>query len=277
MKKKILMISICAIMISMVTAGCGQKKEEQSTDIQTSDTQTQDKKELVIGTSSVSVELAESGIESLEEMGYTVELKVFDDYFLPNEALVEGSIDANFYQHKPFLDTYNEEKGTEIQMLEPALWNYWSGIYSVKADSIEELPDDGLAGIAEDASNIDLDLKRMQEAGLIKLTDEEKELYDIADVAENPHNYEFVQADSSKYVNMEDYTLIIGTSNTMAEKGVDPTQNLLQRFVDDSLALGMCIMPENADTQWAKDLMEAYTSDAAKEYVKPETGFDAVF
>ncbi|MCI9100224.1 MAG: hypothetical protein HFH58_10245 [Lachnospiraceae bacterium] len=277
MKKKILMISICAIMISMVTAGCGQKKEEQSTDTQTSDTQTQDKKELVIGTSSVSVELAESGIESLEEMGYTVELKVFDDYFLPNEALVEGSIDANFYQHKPFLDTYNEEKGTEIQMLEPALWNYWSGIYSVKADSIEELPDDGLAGIAEDASNIDLDLKRMQEAGLIKLTDEEKDLYDIADVAENPHNYEFVQADSSKYVNMEDYTLIIGTSNTMAEKGVDPTQNLLQRFVDDSLALGMCIMPENADTQWAKDLMEAYTSDAAKEYVKPETGFDAVF
>ena len=131
MKKKILMISICAIMISMVTAGCGQKKEEQSTDTQTSDTQTQDKKELVIGTSSVSVELAESGIESLEEMGYTVELKVFDDYFLPNEALVEGSIDANFYQHKPFLDTYNEEKGTEIQMLEPALWNYWSGIYSV--------------------------------------------------------------------------------------------------------------------------------------------------
>ena len=71
--------------------------------------------------------------------------------------------------------------------------------------------------------------------------------------------------------------MIIGTSNTMAEKGVDPTQNLLQRFVDDSLALGMCIMPENADTQWAKDLMEAYTSDAAKEYVKPETGFDAVF
>ena len=74
MKKKILMISICAIMIFMVTAGCGQKKEEQSTDTQTSDTQTQDKKELVVGTSSVSVELAESGLESLEEMGCTVEL-----------------------------------------------------------------------------------------------------------------------------------------------------------------------------------------------------------
>ncbi len=271
MKKRILSALLCMAMAATMLVGCGGGNEEESAAAE------EKKEKIIIGTSSVSVDLAESGIEALEEMGYEVEMQVFDDYFLPNQALVEGSIDANFYQHKPFLDTYNSEKGTDIQMLEPALWNYWSGIYSVKATSIEELPDGGLAGIAQDASNIDLDLRRLQEAGLIKLTDEEKDIYDIADVVENPHNYEFVQADHIKYTNMQDYTLIIGTSNTMAEQGVDPTQNLLQRFVDDSLALGMCIMPENADAQWVKDLMEAYTSDSAREYVKPETGFDAVF
>ncbi|MDO4474186.1 MAG: MetQ/NlpA family ABC transporter substrate-binding protein [Eubacteriales bacterium] len=274
MKKRLLSIVLCLGMAaSLMACGSNSSDSSDSADSEASE----EKTKIVIGTSSVSVDLAESGIEALEEMGYEVEMQVYDDYFLPNQALVEGSNDANFYQHKPFLDMYNDENGTDIQMLEPALWNYWAGIYSVKADSIEDLPDGGLVGIAEDASNTDLDLRRLQEAGIIKLTDEEKDLYDIADIVENPHNYEFVHADHQKYLNMDDYTLIIGTSNTMAESGVDPTKNLLQKFVDDSLALGMCIMPENADTQWAKDLMEAYTSDKAKEYVKPETGFEAVF
>ncbi|MGF0033307.1 MetQ/NlpA family ABC transporter substrate-binding protein [Bariatricus sp. SGI.154] len=271
MKKRLLSACLCGVMAATMIVGCGGKEKEETSSGE------EKKDKIIIGTSSVSVDLAESGVEALEDMGYEVELKVFDDYFLPNEALVEGSIDANFYQHKPFLDTYNEEKGTDIQMLEPKLWNFWAGIYSVKADSIDDLPDGGIVGVAEDASNIDQDLRRLQEAGIIKLTDEEKDQYDIADIVENPHNYEFIQADHIKYTNMDDYTLVIGTSNTMASFDVDPTENLLQSFVDDSLALGMCVMPENADTQWAKDIMKAYTSDKAKEYVKPATGFEAVF
>lgn len=235
------------------------------------------KTKLVIGTSSVSVDLANSGVKALEDMGYEVEIKVFDDYFLPNQALIEGSLDANFYQHKPFLDAYNEENKTDIVMLEPTLWNFWAGIYSVKADSIESLPDGGLVGVATDASNIDQDLRRLQDAGLIKLTDEEKEFYDIADIVENPHNYEFISADHIKYTNMDDYTMIIGTSNTMSSFGVDPTEHLLKSFMDDSLALGMCVANENKDAQWAKDIMTAYTSEDAKKVVDPATGFEPLF
>ncbi|MGN0268205.1 MAG: MetQ/NlpA family ABC transporter substrate-binding protein [Lachnospiraceae bacterium] len=269
MKKKLFSVLLCVAMIAAFAAGCSGKKDEGKTE--------GEKTKLVIGTSSVSVDLAESGVKALEEMGYEVEVKVFDDYFLPNQALVEGSLDANFYQHKPFLDTYNEEKGTSIEMMEPKLWNFWAGLYSVKADTVEALPDGGIIGVAEDASNLNEDLKRLESLGIIKLTDEEKEMYDIADIVENPHNYEFVRSDHSKYLNMDDYTAIIGTSNTMAAAGVDPTEHLLKKFTDDSLALGMCIMPENADTQWAKDIMKAYTSDKAKEYVDPATGFEAVF
>lgn len=268
MKKRILSALLCGAMLAGMLVGCGAKEEAPVEETKT---------KLVIGTSSVAIDMAESGVEYLENMGYEVEIKVFDDYFLPNQALVEGSLDANLYQHKPFLDMYNEEKGTDIVMLEPKLWNYWSGLYSVKADTIEELPDGGKVGIPEDAANLDLDLKRMEEVGLIKLTDEEKELYGIADIVENPKNFEFVQADGNKYFNMDDYTLITGSSNTMAAAGVDPTEHLLKAFVDDSLAHGMCILPENAETQWAKDLMEAYTSDEAKAYIPESAGFEAVF
>ena len=269
MKKKMLSVLLCVAMIAGLAAGCSGKKEEEKTE--------EEKTKFVIGTSSVSVDLAQSGVEALEEMGYEVEVKVFDDYFLPNEALAEGSLDANLYQHEPFMDTYNEEKGTDIIMMEPKLWNFWAGLYSAKADKVEDLPDGGIIGVAEDASNLSEDLKRLESLGLIKLTDEEKDLYDIADIVENPHNYEFVRGDHSKYLNQDDYTAIIGTSNTMASAGVDPTEHLLEKFVDDSLALGMCIMAENKDTQWAKDIMEAYTSDKAKEAVDPSTGFEALF
>lgn len=271
MKKKVVSLLLTSMMVLTMLAGCGSKDGAVDAD------KKEDKKHLVIGTSTVSIDLAESGVEALEEMGYEVEIKSFDDYFLPNQALVEGSLDANLYQHEPFLDTYNEENDTDIVMAEPKLWNFWAGIYSVKADSLEELPDGGLVGIAQDASNISEDLKRLESVGLIKLTDEEKEFYDIADIVENPHNWEFVQSDHTKYKNMDDYTLIIGTSNTMASAGVDPTKNLLKSFEDDTLAEGMCFSKENADTQWAKDIMKAYSSDSAKKAVPETTGFKAIF
>lgn len=268
MRKKILSMLLCGAMLAGMLMGCGAKEEA---------TEKETKEKIVIGTSSVAIDMAESGVETLEEMGYEVEVVVFDDYFLPNQALVEGELDANLYQHEPFLEMYNEEKGTDIVMLEPKLWNYWNGIYSTKTDSIDNLPQGGIVGIAEDASNVSLDLLILQEAGIIKLVDEEKELYDVADIVENPYGYEFVNADHNKYHNMDDYAFIIGSSNTMAAAGVDPTENLLEKFVDPSVCHGMCVMPENQDTQWVKDLMEAYTSDEAKAYIPDSAGFIAEF
>jgi len=274
MKKKLLRLLLCTAFIAACAAGCGK-----------SDTQDQDtslaegkKEKIIIGTSSVSVDLANSGKEELEKLGYEVEIKVFDDYVLPNSALTEGSIDANIYQHEPYMDNYNESNGTEIIMLSPKLYNYYSGLYSDKADNIEDLPDGGKVGIAEDASNISEQLGQLQEAGIITLSDEPTsgEFYTVADIVENPHNYEFVSGDRNKYQNMDEYVCLIGTSNTMAEAGIDPTDNLLMKFTHDDLALGMCITKENQDEQWVQDIMDAYTSDNARANVPASSGFEPV-
>ena len=234
------------------------------------------KSKIIIGTSTVSIDLANSGVAPLEKMGYEVEVTSFEDYVLPDDALVEGSIDVNFYQHVPYMENYNDSKGADIMMMEPLLYNFYSGIYSTKADSIETLPDGGTVGLATDASNLNEDLKRCQEAGIITLLDEPSsgEFYTFADIVDNPHGYEFVTADHKKYTNMDDYAFVIGTSNTMAEAGVDPTQHLLKKFMDDSLAQGISIMPENADTQWAKDIMSAFTSSEAIDSVPASSGFE---
>ena len=111
MKRKIVTGVLCAVFMGIFLTGCSDTSEGKK--------QTDEKKEkIIIGVSSVSVDLGESGKKALEKKGYEVEVKVFDDYVLPNKALEEGSIDANLYQHEPYLDNYNKSNGTEIQKLE---------------------------------------------------------------------------------------------------------------------------------------------------------------
>jgi D-methionine transport system substrate-binding protein len=269
MKKKILAAILCASMVATLAVGCSTKSAESKSEKKTT---------INIGTSSVSKDLAESGKKALEAMGYKVQITVFDDYVLPNDALVQGKLDANFYQHEPYMNNYNQSHGSDIIMMNPKLYNYYTGIYSVKADSLDKLPNGGAVGIAQDASNISAQLKQLQEAGIITLSDKPAtgQFYTVADIVKNPHNYKFVQSDSMKYKNMDDYTIVIGTSNTMAEAGVDPTKNLLKKFVDTDLALGICVSAKNKDTQWAKDIMTAYTSKEAINNVSASSGFEYV-
>lgn len=273
---KIMTLALILLLALGIVAGCSSGNTT-STDSNspTGDTNSA-KKSLKIGTSSVSVDLAQSGVAPLEAMGYKVEVVMFDDYFTPDTALVEGSLDANLYQHELFMKQYNDNNNTNIMMLSPKLYLFYGGLYSVKADSLETLPDGGKVGIATDASNISRDLLNLQSIGLIKLTGEPRKLYSVLDIVDNPHNYEFVQADHMKYTNMDDYTCLLGTSNTMAANDVDPTKHRLAYFPEKENALGMCIMPKNKNEQWVKDIMTAYTSPEARAYVKKSSGFEPV-
>ena len=269
MIKRILGILLGVSMVIILATGCS------STSTPATST-SEEKTTIKIGTSSVSKDLAESGKKALEAKGYKVEIIVFNDYVLPNDALAEGKLDANLYQHEAYMNNYNSSHNTKIIMLQPKLYNYYSGLYSVKANSIESLPNGGAVGIAQDASNINIQLKQLQEAGIITLSDKPAagNLYTVADITKNPHGYTFVTADHTKYKNMGDYTIVVGTSNTMAEAGVDPTKNLLKKFVNTNLALGMSVMEKNKDAKWVKDIMSAYTSKESIANVPASSGFE---
>lgn len=268
MKKIKAIILVAMLALAMVaTCACGNDNADNN-----AAGEEQAKTTLRIGTESVAHVMAESAVKPLEDMGYEVEIVMFDDYFTPNVALDEGSIDANFYQHQPFLDMYNEEKGTDIVMLAPCFL-YYGGIYSEKYSTLDELKAaGGTFRVAQDASNQSLDLLTLQDIGLIKLTDEEKDLYGLADIVENPYNFEFVYMDSAAgYTAIDEVSAYIGTSNTMANAGLDPTKNQLYYIDHSAEALGVCVRAEDKDTQWAKDLVTAYTSDYAKQYVIDNT------
>ena len=279
MKRILSVLLVLGLSVSLFSA-CGSTQTANSETESQAPTETvPEKKSLKIGTSSVSIDLAESGVKALETMGYEVEIVVFDDYFLPNTALAEGSLDANFYQHQPFMDQFNADKGTDIIMLEPKLYEFYGGLYSIYADSVESMPDGGVIGIATDASNIDRDLRNLASVGILTLTDKPQsgELYSILDIVDNPHNYEYVQSDHTKYLNIDEYAGYLGTSNTMASAGVDPTKDLVVKFPEPENAQGICIMPENKDEQWVRDIMSAYMADESVANVAPESGFQPAF
>ena len=97
-----------------------------------------------LGTVSHAYTATEAGVSPLEDMGYEVEIVMFDDFITPDTALDEGSIDANLYQHLTFLNNYNEEHNTDLVFMEPIVYPF-AGLYSVNYESLEDLMANGAA------------------------------------------------------------------------------------------------------------------------------------
>ena len=101
---------------------------------------------LKIGASPNVIEVVKAMEDSLEKEGYKLEVVTFDDIKQPNVALNEGSLDGNLYQHKPFLDSFNNDNGTNLAYVEPLFCGF-TALYSEKWDSVESIPENAKIGI----------------------------------------------------------------------------------------------------------------------------------
>lgn len=251
-----------AVCLGMCVAmmGCGadnNEKEETSGE----------KKKIVIGTEPSAAPSAECIQPVLEKEGYEVEITYFDDYVLPDTALVEGSIDCNIYQHTPYMEMYNEDHDTDLMMAGLIAFPN-IGIYSTKYDSLDEIPDGSQVSITNDASNEDRALRLLQEAGLITLPDkpENGELYTISEIADNPKNLEFVSiADTQLVESMNDVAISVCPSSHILENGLDPESAFIMEEPNEDAMIGLTIRPEDQDAQWVQDVLAAYSDESARE------------
>lgn len=141
---------------------------------------------LKIGASPNVIEVVHAMEDSLEKEGYKLEVVAFDDIKQPNVALDEGSLDGNLYQHKPFLDSFNNDNGTKLKFVEP-LFGGFTALYSEKWNSVEEIPENAKIGIFQDASNQHRALALGEEAGLFTLGEPSNNgMYTLLDIKENP-------------------------------------------------------------------------------------------
>lgn len=195
MKKLIKSLAVTLIGATLLTSlvGCGSKSP--SADTNTSGTENTT---LTIGATAVPhAEILEFAKPLLAEKGINLEIKVFTDYVLPNTALDSGELDANFFQHQPYLDDFNTKNGTKIVSagsihFEPL------GIYPGKSTSLDTIKDGAEIAIPNDVTNEARALALLEAQGFITLKDGAGLSATPKDIATNPHNLKFVELEAAQ-------------------------------------------------------------------------------
>lgn len=263
MKKRVLSLVMVLTMVSAALVGCGGSKTDEATD--------GDKKVIKLGTRADMVNQLEAVRDEIEALGYTVEETIFDDSIQPDVALAEGSIDINWYQHEPYLESYNAENGTDLVMVEPKTFLPLFAMFSDKWDSLDELPEGAVIGFCNDATNQARGLKLLERQGLIKL-DDSVEVPTIYDVVKNPHNYEFMQAEMSVLPqSLPDVDAILLAAGHMVNAGLSAEKYLCMDD-DETYAVGFAVRAEDKDAEWAKKIAEVVQCDDLAQYFIDEKG-----
>ena len=153
---------------------------------------------LIIGASPAPhAEILEQIVPVLAEQGITLEIKIFNDYIIPNTALYDGSLDANYFQHKPYLDDFNEKN--KMDLVSAAAIHFEPlGLYPGKTATLEELADGAVIGIPNDTTNEARALYLLEAQGLIKLKEGVGFEAVPSDIAENPRNLKFKELEAAQ-------------------------------------------------------------------------------
>ena len=204
----------------------------------------------------------------LANQGITLDIKVFTDYVQPNTQVNEGRIDANFFQHQPYLDNFNENRSTELVSvagihIEPF------GAYSVKHQALSELPQRAQVAIPNDATNGGRALLLLQSAGLITLNPEAGITATTRDITENPLNLRIREIEAAtlpRVLNQVDLALI--NTNYALEAGLSPSDDALVIEGSESPYVNILVThADKAENAAVQSLINAIKTDAVKEFI----------
>lgn len=260
--KKHVFILLLLLLIGVLTACGGGKTAGEALD----------EKKLIVGaTAGPHEQILEKVKEVAAEDDLEIELKVFSDYILPNTALSEGDLDANSYQHKPFLDQFNDDHGSDLTPVGKTILNPM-GIYSEKFESFEDLPDGAVLGLPSDPTNGSRALFILEEAGFIKLKEDKRELAAVYDVEENPKNLEFIELEAAQIPKQlsELDAAAINTNFAIAD-GLSPKEDsILLESTNSPYVNYIVVRTENQDDPVIEKLIKAYQSDEVKQFIEEE-------
>lgn len=207
----------------------------------------------------------------MAERGVDLDVQVFTDYVQPNTQVDQQRLDANFFQHKPYLDEFNADRGTELVAvagvhIEPF------GAYSDRIDSLDDLQDGDTIAIPNDPTNGGRALLLLHELGVITLEDGDSIAATEADIAENPKNLQFEALEAAmlpRVLNQVDVAMI--NTNYALEAGLNPQEDALAIEGSESPYVNYLVArPDNADSQAIQALKEVLLSDDVRTFIEEE-------
>lgn len=280
--KKVL-LTFFSLTLVLVLAACGSNNNANNaansaaTDAPASDASAEPTTEpaadpvtLVVGASPAPhAEILKAIAPLLEAQGITLEIKEFTDYILPNTQLAEKSLDANFFQHQPYLDDQNSKNGTELEAV-TAVHVEPLGAYSKKINSIDELADGAKVAIPNDATNGGRALILLAKNGLITLKDDTNITSTKADITENNKNLDIIELDAAMLPRqLDEVDLALINTNFALEAGLVPTQDaLFIEGADSPYANLLVARPDNKDSDAIQKLAAALNSPEAKAFIE---------
>jgi D-methionine transport system substrate-binding protein len=267
MKKINKFLSILIIFSIIVLAGCSATDSNvDSTNASKAEEKTT---KLVVGATPVPhAEILNFVKPILKEKGIELEIKEFTDYTTPNIALNDKQLDANFFQHIPYMDDFAKEKNIKLVAaakvhVEPM------GVYSNKIKSIGELKNDASIAIPNDATNEGRALLLLQKQGLIKLKDEKNLTQTPKDIIENPKNLKFKELEAAQLPRvLQDVDIAVINTNYALEAKLNPTKDAL--FIEDKdspYANILAVRPDNEKDPKIMELVKILNSDDVKKFI----------
>lgn len=227
-----------------------------------------DNKTIKIGATPVPhVEILEQIKPLLSKQGYTLDIKVFNDYVIPNLAVNDGELDANFFQHIPYMEDFNAKRGTALVKtvgvhLEPM------GVYSKKIKNLNELKEGDSVAIPNDPTNRSRALDVLATANLIKLKDVSSKT--PLDITENAKKLKFTELDAAQLPRtLDDVTISVINTNYALNAGLNPTKDALSIESKQSPYVNIVVVKKgNENNEAIKALNKAITSQEVKTFIQ---------
>ena len=273
MKKKLLAL-LLGLTLCLSLAACGGSTDDTAAD-DTADTAGDDAAETVTLTVAASptphAVILEQCVPILAEQGIELVINQYSDYVVPNTAVEDGDEDANYFQHLPYLEEFNETRGTHLVSvagvhIEPM------GIYAGRVESLEDLPDGAVIGIPNDPTNEGRALLLLEAQGLITLDDSSNLSATPNNIVDNPKNLQFEEIEAQTLPSSRpDLDLAVINSNYALGAGLNPTTDALAIESSDSPYVNVLVVKEgNEDNAAVQALVEALHSDTIRDFITEE-------
>lgn len=259
MKKRIIALVLGTVLAVSALTGCGASESDDST--------------IVVGASvTPHSEILEIARPLLEEAGYTLEIVEFTDYVLPNTTLDEGELDANFFQHLPYLENFNEENGTDLVSVAEIHFEPF-GIYAGKSEDLSAIQDGATIAVPNDTTNEARALLLLEAEGLITVDPDAGLTATVVDIIDNPYNLDIIEIEAAQLVRtLSDVDFACINGNYALEGGLSVSDAVATESADsvgaETFANILVVQAGLEEDAKILALIEALQSDEVRTFIE---------
>ncbi|MHC5770872.1 MAG: MetQ/NlpA family ABC transporter substrate-binding protein [Nostoc sp.] len=270
-RRRFILTALGSLIVSSIFASCSQQSTQNSTNTQTI-SQKEQKEVIKVGVTGILsqdiLKFVNNNIAAKE--GLEIQVVIFNDWIQPNTALRDKVIDANFFQHRPFMNNASKELNLNLVALNTVYLNTL-GLFSNKLKSVSKIPQNATVTIANDVINNDRGLRLLATNGLIKLKENAKQFVTQRDIAANPKNLKIKEVEGVQVVRaINNVDFIVSSAQTVALAGIEPNSMGEETAKDKKYALALVTLQGRENEPKIQKLNKLLVHPNVKDFINKE-------